>query len=64
MLTYCTCQCESYTPRLTQGILTENVSLSEYPPYHELSLSESPPKRSVFLPYVSCQNDVQKELLL
>ncbi len=39
-------------PRNSDG---ENVCLSEFPLCHELSLSESPTKRSIFSPFVMSQ---------
>ncbi len=49
----CTCQCESPGgPQADQGILTEKVAL-RIPTYHERSLTESPPKRVVFMPFLN-----------
>ncbi len=42
----------------------ETVYLSESSPCHELSWSESPPKRSIFLPFIMsewCQTDIRKK---
>ncbi len=61
----CTSQCESCrdTPQVDpRNSYKENVYIYESLPYHELSLSESTPKRSIFLRLVisewcrCCQN--------